>query len=137
MIGIVLVGHCRLADEFLAVVRSIVGNVEHICSVFFEPQEGPDISMKKVARAIQQVNKGKGVLILTDMFGGTPSNMSLSFLKDGSVEVVTGLNLPMLIRLITLRENGADLVALARDLTEYGRRNIYIASDILSKGKDA
>jgi len=76
MIGIVLVGHCRLADEFLAVVRSIVGNVEHICSVFFEPQEGPDISMKKVARAIQQVNKGKGVLILTDMFGGTPSNMS-------------------------------------------------------------
>jgi len=126
-----------LAEEFLSVVRAIVGNVEHICSVCFDPQEGPDVSMKKVARAIQQVSKGKGVLILTDMFGGTPSNTSLSFLKDGAVEVVTGLNLPMLIRLITLRENGADLPALARDLTEYGRRNIYIASEILSKAREA
>lgn len=134
MVGIVLIGHSRLAEEFMAVLKSIVGNVEHICSVSFEPQETPDASMKKVARAIQQVGKGDGVLILTDMFGGTPSNLSLSFLEDGKVEVVTGLNLPMLIRLITLRENGSNLIELARDLTSYGRRNIYVASEILKKG---
>ena len=79
------------------------------------------------------MDKGDGALVLTDMFGGTPSNLSLSFLEEGKVEVLTGVNLPMLIRLITLRDNGGKLLELAKDLKSYGRKNICIASEILKK----
>ncbi|MCX5900538.1 MAG: PTS sugar transporter subunit IIA, partial [Proteobacteria bacterium] len=115
MIGIVLVGHCRFADELCRIVKNIVGDIDNMCPVNFEPEEAPDDSMKKVAAAILRVDKGKGVLVLTDMFGGTPSNMSLSFLEEGKVEVLTGVNLPMLIRLITLRSNGGKLSELASE----------------------
>ncbi len=137
MIGIVLVGHCRLADELYRIVKNIVGDIDNIRPVNFEPDESPDDSMKKVAAAIQQVNKGKGVLVLTDMFGGTPSNLSLSFLEEGKVEVLTGVNLPMLIRLITLRSNGRELSDLARELKAYGQKNICIASELLQQQKQA
>ena len=133
MVGIVLVGHCNLAEEFYKVVRTIVGEVENICPVYVDLNEPPEDSIKKIAKAIQKVDKGAGALVLTDMFGGTPSNLSLSFLKEGKVEVLTGVNLPILIRLITLREHGKDLSELARDLKSYGRKNICIASEILKK----
>lgn len=135
MIGIVLVGHCHLAEELHTIVKSIIGDVENICAVNFEPYEPPEDSIKKVAGAIHKVNKGDGVLILTDMFGGTPSNLSLSFLEEGKVEVVTGVNLPMLIRLITLRANGKRLLDMARELKLYGQKNICIASEILKSQK--
>ncbi|MFC1591717.1 PTS sugar transporter subunit IIA [Thermodesulfobacteriota bacterium] len=135
MVGIVLVGHCNLAVEFHKVVKSIVGEVENIQSVYLDVQETPDASMKKVAGAIQEADAGAGVLVITDMFGGTPSNLSLSFLEEGKVEVLTGVNLPMLIRLITLRKKSKNLAELARDLKAYGKRNICIASEILQKQK--
>lgn len=135
MVGIVVVGHCNLAKELLAVVNLIVGKVDYICPVYFDPNEPPEESFKKISGAIQKVDKGKGVLVLTDMFGGTPSNISLSFLEDAKVEVVTGVNLPMLIRLITLRRKDLKLSELAKDLKSYGRKNIYIASELLKKQK--
>ena len=137
MIGIVLVGHCRFADELCRIVKNIVGDIDNMCPVNFEPEESPDDSMKKVAAAILRVNKGKGVLVLTDMFGGTPSNLSLSFLEYGKVEVLTGVNLPMLIRLITLQNTSNQLSELASELKAYGQKNICIASELLQQQKDA
>jgi len=135
MIGIVLVGHCRLAEEFHAIIKNIVGEVENICPVNFEANELPEESLKKLGAAIQKVNRGKGVLVLTDMFGGTPSNLSLSFLEEGKVEVLTGVNLPMLIRVITLRSNGRTLSDLTLELQSYGQKNICIASELLKHQK--
>jgi len=137
MVGIVVVGHCNLAEEFHKTVKTIVGEVDYFISVRIEPNEIPDKSMQKVHGAIKKVDNGDGVLVLTDMFGGTPSNLSLSFLEEGRVEVLTGVNVPMLIRLITLRESKKkSLMVLARDLKSYGRKNICIASEIL-KRRDA
>ena len=133
MIGIVLVGHCRLAEELYRILSNIVGAVDNVIPVNFEPDESPDESMKKVAAAIQKVNAGEGVLVLTDMFGGTPSNLSLSFLEEGKVEVLTGVNLPMLIRLITMNRNSRNLAELAAELKAYGQKNICIASELLRK----
>jgi len=135
MIGVVIVGHCNLADELLAVVKLIAGETSNFTAVSFDLTKPPDDSLKKVSDAVKKVDSGDGVLILTDMFGGTPSNLSLSFLEEGKVEVLTGVNLPILIRLITLRENGHKLKALAKDLKSYGRKNICIASEILKDDK--
>jgi len=135
MIGVVIVGHCHLAEELLSVVKLISGEVENLCAVSFDIERPPEEALKKLSRAIESVDDGDGVLILTDMFGGTPSNLSLSFLESGKVEVVTGFNLPILIRLITLRQNGHKLKTLAKDLKTYGRKNICIASEILKKDK--
>lgn len=135
MIGVVLVGHCRLAEELYRILANIVGTVEHVIAVNFEPDESPDESMKKVAAAIHKVNTGNGVLVLTDMFGGTPSNLSLSFLEEGKVEVLTGVNLPMLIRLITLKREPRNLGDLAAEIKAYGQNNICIASELLRQQK--
>ena len=131
MIGVVIVGHCNLADELLAVVKLIAGEVKNIVAVSFDMQKPPDDAVEKVSSAVKKVDDNDGVLILTDMFGGTPSNLSLSFLESGKVEVITGVNLPILVRLVTLRENGHKLKALAKDLKAYGRENICIASELL------
>ncbi len=137
MIGIVIVGHCRFADELYLILKNIVGEIDFICPVNFEPEESPDDSIKKVAAAILKVDTGSGVLVLTDMFGGTPSNLSLSFLEYGKVEVLTGVNLPMLIRLITLQNTSNQLSELASELKAYGQKNICIASELLQQQKDA
>ena len=137
MVGIVLVGHCNLAEEFHKTVKAIVGEVDYFISVRVEFDDVPDKSMKRVSDAIKKVDNGDGVLVLTDMFGGTPSNLSLSFLEEDRVEVLSGVNVPMLIRLITLRESKKkNLMVLAKDLKSYGRKNICIASEIL-KRRDA
>jgi len=131
MVGVVMVAHCNLALEFVAVLESIVGKVEQCKTIAFEQGFSPDAVHKKISTAVKKVNSGDGVLILTDMFGGTPSNISLSFLEENAVEVLTGMNLPMLIRLITLREKNLPLSELASDLQSYGKRNICIASELL------
>ncbi len=136
MIGIVLVGHNHLAEEFHNVVKTIVGEVGHIASVYIDHAEQAEASMKRVAEAIKNVDSGEGVLVLTDMFGGTPSNLSLSFLEQGKVEVLTGVNLPMLVKVITLRDTGKDLSELARELMLYGRENICIASELLENNNN-
>lgn len=139
MVGVVLVAHCNLADELITVLESIVGKLAQMQPVAFDTGFRPETAHKKIAAAVKKVNTGDGVLILTDMFGGTPSNISLSFLEDNTVEVLTGMNLPMLIRLITLRENEQSLAQLAADLQAYGKRNICIASELLKRqsGLDA
>jgi len=133
MVGVVLVAHCNLSLEIITVLKSIVGKVEQMQAVVFDPEFRPEAAHKKIAAAVKKVNSGDGVLILTDMFGGTPANISLSFLEENTVEVLTGMNLPMLIRLISLRQNKLTLAELAADLQAYGKRNICIASELLKR----
>jgi mannose PTS system EIIA component len=130
MVGIVVVAHGRLAEALIETAEMIVGCSEGVQSCSFS--QGSDVEkLRKILKAsIKEVNDGDGVIILTDMFGGTPSNISLSFLED-KIEVITGVNLPMLINALTKRE-GKGIKELAQILRENGRSNIYIASEILA-----
>jgi len=130
MIGIVVVAHFNLAKQMVAATELIVGEQEQFESVDIFPDEDVDKIKKRLTDAVSSVETGDGVLIMTDMFGGTPSNISLSFLNEGKVEVVAGVNLPMLIKLVTYRE-GRPLDELAGFITQYGQSNIYLATDIL------
>ena len=135
MIGIVIVTHYRLADEFLQSVRVIVGECEHARAVGLDPTTtSPEDMRSRIEAAIRTADAGAGVLVLVDMFGGTPSNLSLAFLDQQRVEVVTGVNLPMLVKVVSAPSAGsvAELAAMAR---EYGRRNISVASEVLA-GRD-
>lgn len=130
MIGILIVAHGNLAGTLIETAEIIVGRVEGIKACAF--CQGSDVEKlrKMLKTSIKDVNDGSGVIILTDMFGGTPSNISLAFLEEG-VEVITGMNLPMVIGAITKRE-GRTLAELAQVLKDCGKNNIYIASEILS-----
>ena len=132
MIGVVIVTHSALADEFLMATQQIVGTVEGIEPISIDPSDPIEEVEKRIKKGIKKVDMGKGVLILTDMFGGTPSNISLSFQERGKVEIVTGLNLPMLIKLSTLREEKS-LDDLASFIKSYGQKNIHLASEILER----
>jgi PTS system mannose-specific IIA component len=132
MIGIVIVTHSALADEFLMATQQIVGTVEGIEPISIDPSDPIEEVEKRIKKGIKKVDGGKGVLILTDMFGGTPSNISLSFQEKGKVEIVTGVNLPMLIKLSTLREEQT-LDELASFIKSYGQKNIHLASEILER----
>jgi len=132
-IGVVIVTHYRLGAEFLQALRLIVPDGPEFGSVAIEPSQSVNEMRESISRALRERDTGDGVLILTDMFGGTPSNMSLSFLDEHQVEVVTGINLPMLIKLATLSEEKS-LEDLARFVKEYGQRNISVASQLLPEG---
>ena len=134
MIGVVVVAHFNLAREMVAATELIVGRQEHFAYVDIFPDEDVENTKGRVVGALKNVNSGKGVIILTDMFGGTPSNISLSFLEEGKVEVVTGVNLPMLIKLVTYRQ-GKTLAELAEFISNYGKKNIYLATDVLRNKK--
>ncbi len=134
MVGLVVVAHFHLAREMAAAAELIVGPQQQLAHVDIIPDEDVDKIKNKVAAAIKSVSTGEGVIILTDMFGGTPSNISLSFLEEGNIEVVTGVNLPMLIKLTTYRE-GKPLGELAQFIAGYGQRNIYLATDLLRTRK--
>ena len=129
-IGVVLVTHYQIGKEFLHAVRLIVPNTPDFLTVSIDPKQSVDEMRQLIERALKQADRGAGVLVLTDMFGGTPSNMSLSFVEEAGVEVVTGLNLPMLIKLATLSED-QPLDELAKFIKSYGQRNISVASEIL------
>jgi len=140
MVGIVLVAHCNLAEEFLQVLKLIGGEIDNFCPVRFNPEDSPEDSLdspedslKKISDAVKKTDRGKGVIILTDMFGGTPSNLSLTLLEEGRVEVVTGVNLPMLIKLTQIRQKAVRLFDLAQEIKSCGQKNISVASDILKK----
>jgi PTS system mannose-specific IIA component len=136
MIGIMVVAHFNLAQEMVAAVELIVGKQQQFEAVGIFPDEDIEKIRGKIIQALKMADSGDGVLILTDMFGGTPSNISLSFLEDGKIELVSGVNLPMLIKLTTYRE-GKTLDELARYITEYGQKNICLAKDVLkTKKKD-
>jgi len=132
-IGVVIVTHYRLGEEFLQALRLIVPDPPEFRAVAVEPDQPADDMRAAIDAALSAADQGQGVLVLTDMFGGTPSNISLSFLDDRRVEVVTGLNLPMLIKLATLREEKS-LEDLAIFIKDYGRRNISVAREILPEG---
>jgi PTS system mannose-specific IIA component len=136
--GVVIVTHYRLGEEFLQALRLIVPDAPPFQAVSIDPKQSVDEMREAIAAALRAVAAGdaggEGALILTDMFGGTPSNMGLSFLEEHRVEVVTGLNLPMLIKLATMTEH-KPLEELAAFIKEYGQRNIRVASEILPEGR--
>jgi PTS system mannose-specific IIA component len=134
MTGVVVVTHYRLGEEFLQALRLIVPDAPPVHAVSVDPKQSVDEMRGAIAQALRRADTGEGVLVLTDMFGGTPSNISLSFLAEHRVEVVTGLNLPMLIKLATITEK-KPLEELAAFIKDYGQRNIRVASEILPEGK--
>ena len=131
MFGVVLVSHYRLAEEFYQALRLIIGEVENFRPIGLDPDTPPEEMRLRIKKAIAEVDSGDGVLALVDMFGGTPSNLCLSFLEEGRVEVVTGLNLPMLVKMGRVREP-MSLDEAARMARDYGRKNISVASDVLA-----
>lgn len=131
MIGGLIVTHGRLAIELLNAAEAIVGDIENVVAVSIGWHDDVDIARSMIEKAIQRVDRGHGVLILTDMFGGTPTNIASTFLDEGAIEIVTGVNLPMLIKLTQLAAD-VDLESAARLLKENGQSNIYIASELLS-----
>ena len=136
MVGVVIVTHCHLAEELIAAAELVVGEqLKQFQPVSIDPKEGSEEIREKIITAIRKVDGGNGVLILTDMYGGTPSNISLSFLEDKKIEVITGVNLPMLLKLATY-SNEMDLEKLAVFITDYGQRNINLASEVLKKRVD-
>ncbi|MEW6187593.1 MAG: PTS sugar transporter subunit IIA [Thermodesulfobacteriota bacterium] len=132
MIGIVIVTHCNLGQELIRSAEFIVGRLGHTRAISLNPEDQVEALRGRIVKAIEEVDAGDGVILLTDMFGGTPSNISLSFLTEGKVEVVTGANLPMLVGLASKRE-GKSLNQVAREIKEYGLRSIALAGEILKK----
>jgi PTS system mannose-specific IIA component len=130
MVGVVLATHGRLAEELLRAAEQICGPVENCRALTLSATSALEDARQALAGAIEEVEQGDGVLVLTDMFGGTPSNLALTFL-DEHVEVVTGANLPMLMKLTTARAPGVPVVELARVITAHGQKNIVLASDQL------
>jgi PTS system mannose-specific IIA component len=129
VIGIVVVSHGRLAEELVNAARTIVGEIPAIAAVSIGWSDDMDEARRAIERAMAEVG-GAEVLLLTDMFGGTPTNVSLPFLSP-RVEIVTGVNLPMLIKLSALREG--ELLEVARAVREQGKGAIYVASEVLEK----
>lgn len=132
-VGVVIVTHYGVGKEFLQALRLILPEAPEFPFVSLEPAEPVDQMRARILEAIQGVDQGEGVLILTDMFGGTPSNVALSFLSEHRIEVVTGVNLPMLIKLGSLQEE-KPLEELAVFIKDYGQRNISVASEVLPGG---
>jgi PTS system mannose-specific IIA component len=129
--GIIIITHGRLARELLGAAEFILGKIEQVECISVGPELEPRRLRDNLAGAIGRMDQGQGVLILTDMFGGTPNNISLAFLSEGKVEVVTGVNLPMLIKAATSRQN-QPLGELASLVREAGKGSISVAGEILS-----
>ena len=136
MIGVLVVTHGRLAIELLNAAEMIVGEIHHAAAVSLGWHDDVDIATTMIRKALERVQRPDGVLILTDMFGGTPTNIASTLLDEGRVEIVTGVNLPMLIKLAQVEE-GQSLAAIARLVRENGQSSIYIASDLLAPKKEA
>lgn len=130
MIGLILVTHGRLADEFVHAMEHVVGAQDDIATVCIGPDDDVEIRRKDIADAIERVESGDGVVILTDLFGGTPSNLAISLMEAGRVEVIAGINLPMLIRLAGTRKKLPLLEAICA-AQDAGRNYITIASELL------
>ena len=130
MIGLVLVTHGSLATEFVVAMEHVVGPQQQIATICIGPEDDMEVRRADIASAVEQVNDGSGVILLTDLFGGTPSNLAISLLKAGEIEVIAGINLPMLIRLESARKvmDVRQAVAAAR---EAGQKYISVASELL------
>jgi PTS system mannose-specific IIA component len=131
VIGVVVVTHGQLAAELVNAAEAIVGDLPRFAAVSIGWHDDTDDAREEIRQAIARLQGESGVLVLTDMFGGTPTNLGLSFVEPDRVEVVTGVNLPMLIKLASLRPAQPELLAVARELRETGRNAIHVASDLL------
>ncbi len=134
MIGIVVVTHGQLAMEFRRAVEHVVGPQEHFSTVCMEANDDMEQKRKEIEQAVKSVDGGSGVIILTDLFGGTPSNMAISLMADNKVEVVAGINLPMLVKLAGIRST-KPLAEAADTAQEVGRKYIHVASKVLAGGE--
>jgi len=135
MIGILIITHKKLGDALVEAAEFIIGSKsEAVEAISIDINEDPEKLRKKIAQGIKHVKEQDGVLILTDMFGGTPSNLSYSFLEDGQIEVLSGVNLPILIKAINSRPK-MELGALTECLEAYGKKSISMASGILKGNK--
>ncbi len=131
MIGMVLVTHGRLASEFVAALEHVVGPQKNIAAICIGPDDDMEQRRREIIESVGKADKGRGVVLLTDMFGGTPSNLAISVLDQGRVEVIAGVNLPMLIKLASLRESETLTSAVAQ-AQEAGRKYINVASQLLA-----
>ena len=134
MIGGVIVTHGQLANELLSAAEMIVGEINHVTAVSIGWHDDVEVAREEIERAVRRVDAGAGVLLLTDMFGGTPTNIAASYLGDAQVEVVTGVNLPMVIKLAA-QEKEETLPELARRVRDEGQQQIHLAGDILAPKK--
>lgn len=132
LIGALVITHGQLGQELVAAAEMIVGEISHITALSIGWNDDVNESKKEIDQAVHTVNQGRGVIILTDMFGGTPSNISLSLLKKGEVEIVTGVNLPMIIKVANQTGNES-LAELAQMVRDQGQKNISIASELLGE----
>ncbi|MGD9345002.1 MAG: PTS sugar transporter subunit IIA [Candidatus Aminicenantes bacterium] len=130
MIGGIIVSHGKLAEELLNALTIILGETVNIEAISIGWYDDVEASKKKINESLKKVDQKNGVLIFTDMFGGTPSNLSFSFLKDNKVEIITGVNLPMLIKFASLQRSNS-LKEVAKKVVEQGQKNIHLASALL------
>ncbi|MCK9229476.1 MAG: PTS sugar transporter subunit IIA [Syntrophales bacterium] len=135
MIGVIVITHGNLGRELIRAAELIKGEMKGVLPVSVDATKSVEDLKKEITTVLKKADSGEGVLILTDLFGGTPSNISLSFLKKNKIEVVTGVNLPMLLKVPTLRME-MKLAEFADSIAEYGRKNIYLAGAILDRKAD-
>ena len=134
LVGGVVVTHGNLAAELVSAAETIVGDIRHITAVSIGWHDEVDTAREEIGKAIKRVDTGAGVLVMTDMFGGTPTNLACTFLGEAPIEVVTGVNLPMIIKLAE-QQGGESLSQVARKVRDQGQKNVYLASEVLSPGR--
>jgi PTS system mannose-specific IIA component len=131
MIGLVLVTHGRLAEEFVAALEHVVGPQKDVAAISIGPEDDMERRRADIVAAVAKVDSGAGVVLMTDMFGGTPSNLAISVMSESSVEVIAGVNLPMLIKFASVRD-GLPLGQAVTAVQEAGRKYINVASSLLA-----
>lgn len=136
MIGLILVTHGQLAEEFIHAMEHVVGPQDAVATVCIGPNDDMEKRRNEIAKATKDVENGDGVIILTDLFGGTPSNLAISLLETGKIEVIAGINLPMLIRLAGVRKS-MDVIQAVAAAKKTGRDHITVASEYLAQGSKA
>jgi PTS system mannose-specific IIA component len=135
LVGGVVVTHGNLATELVSAAETIINDdIHHVTAVTIGWHDDVDLAREEIGKAIERVNEGAGVVVLTDMFGGTPTNIACTFLGVAQIEVVTGVNLPMILKL-TDQQPGETLAEIARRVRDQGQKNIYLASEVLTPGK--
>lgn len=132
MIGVILVGHAQLPRELLNVAVHVVGPQDHVDVVCIDPDDDVEEKHKELARKIEEVRTPKGVILITDMFGGTPSNLAISFMKHGEIEILAGVNVPMLIKLLRMRM-GLPMKDALQEAIRAGIKYVNLASELLKK----
>ena len=133
MIGVVIVSHCGLAEAFLSCSQNILGEIKAINGVSIDASDSHEVALARIRAAVKQLGTVDAVLLLTDMFGGTPSNVSLALLEKGKVEVISGVNMPMLLHAVTTRDRAESLDALAQSTARAGSKNMVIAGALLDQ----